>query len=585
MRIILLLCVAALLYSNPVSAGSCTYCHSNETKMAELGYPYFYFTSEEVLNQSKMLRIGLGGPKCEDCHLGNQSSYTTEGAHEGMPRLIAVSKEGLKPVNRTKYLSYLAPRQENLPLKMIPTELKTILYHDRNPETFAFNAAIANETCGKCHPRQFEDFAGSIMAQTKMQKQYPTFTSPKPHNCGYWLVNYEKIAAELAASYSLEQAKLNERVCRQCHTSCLDCHYTPDEGRHAFRRVVPPTTCYFGGGRGICHAGAEEFRRGAGYFREEASFMPSDAHALKNISCTACHRYDDHNISRSATCQDCHTRAEEAVEKSVHKNVSCEACHVNELGGYQLTFWAPGVYWGIETPLAKLNYYGTMSNPILIRDQDGKWIPTKPMPHAVLNMKNELGSRGLEFRNLPERKSRDAYAVAGTVSNLPENNNAILWIHMDKISHGYGKARGCTDCHASNEQRAFSTWAFLGEHVNTTPFYGSHEIVANSSGLYILNLKNDTKIDIQRAIDFAPWLYGLEWSTPGNFAVKKLNEKTCGENGDSARCESCHLAKYANVHEVITPGFMKVKQFFAAAFLIALLGIISIAYRIWKSER
>jgi hypothetical protein len=274
------------------------------------------------------------------------------------------------------------------------------------------------------------------------------------------------------------------------------------------------------------------------------------------------------------------------MEKSVHRNVSCEACHVQEVGGYQLTFWAPGNYWGVLTPLTKINYYGALSNPILIKDQARIWIPVKPVPHAVLNMKKELNRTGIEFRNIPglRNDSRDAYAVVGTFSNLPENNKAILWIHMDKISHGFGKARECLSCHASKEQKAYSTWTMFGTeetHVFpelSKPFYGRHEIVANSSGLYVINIRNTTEIaseDLKYAVNFAPWLYGLEWNVFGDFAIPKLNDKRCEE-----QCEKCHSL----AHAIITPKYMKVKPFLTGVFLIALLGFIILIYSAIKKE-
>ncbi len=568
-----------IFFFNTVNADSCIHCHSDKQKMEELNYSRFYFTNEEVWNQSNMFRLGLEGPACFDCHLGNPENYTLEGAHEGMPRLLVISREGLKPIERERHIPGLEPRRKGLALTMVPSGIKTILYHDRDPETLAYAPEIANETCGRCHPDAWKDFSNSTMGLQKKSVQYTTFTTPSPHNCGYWLNDYEEIAGEVKVNYTIEQANLNQRKCNLCHASCLDCHYIPYKGNstHAFSREPPTLSCYFGGGRGICHVGAEDYRRGAGYLREESSIpsLPSDVHATANITCTECHDYDAHEFLREATCIECHREASQGLGNSVHSNVSCEACHIQELGGYQITFWAPGKYWGVESPLAKLNYYGSLSNPILIQDPNRIWIPVKPIPHAVLNQEKGLNQTGIEFRN----DSKDAYAVVGAFENLPKNNRAILWLHMDKASHALGKSRECIDCHASGEQNASAHWILLGEHLDSTSFYGRHEIIANSSGLYILNIRNTTEIpNIERAADFAPWIYGLEWNTSGNFLITKISEKSCEEE-----CEKCHLAGY-NVHAVINPRYLNVKPLLKATFIIVLAGIAAVIYSLKRKE-
>jgi len=85
----------------------------------------------------------------------------------------------------------------------------------------------------------------------------------------------------------------------------------------------------------------------------------------------------------------------------VHKKLSCEACHVSNVAGYQATFWGPGVLAGTETPDYKYNgQYGSMKEPILIKDQAGRWIPVKPFPMAVLNQKAADLKPGLHWRYL-----------------------------------------------------------------------------------------------------------------------------------------------------------------------------------------
>ena len=567
MRTLLLILAAAVLL--PIAeASSCTYCHENASLMK--GYEQFVVTQEEVWNQSKMFRVGLGGPKCEDCHLGNPKNYTRDGAHRGLLSLIIVSrKDALIKLNRSYYPA-IKIYQPGLALKIInnPYIVKTVLYHDRSPENYAFNFTAANMTCGKCHPREVEDYLTSNMANARMQSAYPRFTSPAPHNCGYWLVNLSLIRSDLAVPYSEEQAALNDRVCQQCHTSCLDCHYQPDKGKgtHFFSRKVEASTCYFGGGRGICHVGAEEYRRGAGYFREEIFGLPDDIHAELNLSCLECHTYQDHNITRSAICGDCHLKEEDELRSSVHANLTCGACHITALAGYQATFWAPGNYYGKPTPLAKINYYGIMDQPILIREPSGKWIPVKPVPHAVLNMRSNLSPTGVEFRVLPglRNSSRDAFAVVGTFS-LPKYSKAIAWVHMDKVSHGFGKGRECSSCHAESEQRSRAVWSYAGEHVDEGIYFeGETLVVANSSGMYIF-LRNTTEIPMERAAQYAPWLYGIRWKIAGDFSIKG-KAKVCKDRN----CQRCH----GRYHTAVKPAYLKERSLMLPAAVI-LLGIFA----------
>jgi hypothetical protein len=576
MRTLLLILAVGLLLP-ALEASSCTYCHGNATLMQ--GYEEFVVTLEEVWNQSKMFRQGLGGPQCEDCHLGDAENYTKDGAHAGMLSLLIISREdALLKLNRSYYPKIDIYYPGSLALRIVndPYQVKTVLYHDRNRENYAFNFTIANMTCGKCHPRQVEDYLTSSMGNARMQSAYPRFTSPAPHNCGYWLVNLSAIREDLAVPYSEEQAALNDRVCQQCHTSCLDCHYQPDkgEGKHFFSRRVEASTCYFGGGRGICHVGAEEYRRGAGYFREEVFGLPNDVHADLNLSCLECHTYQDHNITRSATCSDCHLREEAKLAKSVHANLTCEACHVSSLAGYQATFWAPGDYYGMPTPLAKINYYGIMDVPILIRDDAGKWIPVKPMPQAVLNMKHSLNSTSLSFRALPglRNSSRDAFAVVGTFSSLPRYNNAIAWVHMDKVSHGFGKGRECDSCHSTGEQRSYATWSYEGEHVDESMYFsGESYVIANSTGMFIL-LRNTSEIPLEKAEQYAPWIYGIRWNFPGDFSIKS-KVKYCNDKN----CERCH----DGVHETVKPKYLKKRSLLLSATILLLgvfVGIAAAAY-------
>jgi hypothetical protein len=331
---------------------------------------------------------------------------------------------------------------------------------------------------------------------------------------------------------------------------------------------VEASTCYYGGGRGICHVGAEEYRRGAGYFREEVFGLADDVHAELNLSCLECHTYQDHNITRSATCGDCHLREEDELARSVHANLTCEACHISSLAGYQATFWAPGNYYSMPTPLAKINYYGIMDVPILIRDEEGKWVPVKPMPQAVLNIRRNLSQRELSFRALPglRNSSRDAFAVVGTFL-LPKYSNAIAWVHMDKISHGFGKGRGCEGCH-SGEQRSYAEWSYEGEHMpEPVYFYGESHVVANSSGMFIL-LKNTSPIPLERAAQYAPWIYGIKWNVPGDFSINGKSDACSSKN-----CKKCH----GSDHETVNPKYLKKRTLLLTATVLLLGAFVALA--------
>ena len=552
---------------------SCTYCHSNFTKMKSMGYPQFYFTQEEVWRESGMFREGLGGPRCYDCHLGDKTNFTLEGAHKGILTLLVINYSKLVPIsNRTKYLRMIAKQQNRTPSMLIPklrgTKIKTILFHDRDAKTLAFSPEIANKTCGKCHSGEFEDYIKSRMAEQRFSRRYSSFTSPSPHNCGYWNHNYS-MARELVVEYTKDQMDVLQRKCEQCHTSCLDCHYSPLTSRHAFTRRPGAQTCASGGGRGICHNGAEEHRRGAGYFREEASPppLPHDIHVDLNLSCLDCHTFYRHDISREAHCKDCHREIEEELKESVHRNLTCEACHITEVGGYQMVYWAPGKQFGIITPLAKIIYYGVEETPLLIMDHGRKWIPVKVVPHGVLNVNETLNKTGIKFRDFPDRKSEDAYAI-----ELGEDHK-IFWLHMDKCSHGFGKARGCKSCHKENgEQRIVTNWTMWGFYVYPELkkiFHGKTLIIANRTGLY-LYISNTTPIsreDLSHHSTFAPWLEHNTWYIQGDFSLPPSG-KECKD-----KCESCHSI---TAHSVVSGKERKEREYLLVIliFWIILCSII-----------
>ncbi|HSQ78940.1 MAG TPA: cytochrome c3 family protein, partial [Nitrospirota bacterium] len=187
-----------------------------------------------------------------------------------------------------------------------------------------------------------------------------------------------------------------QKACNICHAGCLDCHYAPtrEKGAHVFSRTPPSANCA-GGGRStfVCHAGTMERRRGDSYLGKDFSEppgLPEDVHAAKKIECVDCHQTIGGmgHIERKATCQDCHIEVEEAMTKSVHKNLACEACHVKILGGYEMTSWGPGMIESKPNPFKKYSlYYGPQEPPILIKDQNGKWMPVKIWPNSAGGIK------------------------------------------------------------------------------------------------------------------------------------------------------------------------------------------------------
>ena len=392
------------------------------------------------------------------------------------------------------------------------------------------------------------------MARNAKQSRYQSWVDSErgPHNCGVWFDgNYDKIAANTAVPFSREQSAQNQRSCNTCHVGCLDCHYDPQQrdpanprlGMHTFNRTPKPESCY-GGGRGqICHAGPEERRRGAGYFG--ASYanpegMEPDVHQAKKVGCLDCHESTKSNkeighamIKRQGKCDACHAGQIKGHRQSLHKKLSCEACHIRNVSGYQATFWGPGKLAGTETPFFKYKeYYGVMKEPILLRDQKGRWIAVKPFPMAVMNQKQSGLKPGLHWRwpkNLPDlQRTDDAWGYVGLYDGLPENNRALLWIQMDKVSHKYGKSRSCASCHElpRGEQRQYVTWDF--SDAGALPFSGSHTVIADKKGLSIRDITSE-KIELTdgaKLSSLAPWFYLKDkWSIKGDFSLPPLKNR------------------------------------------------------------
>lgn len=537
---------------------SCLDCHGNARKMRDAGYPQFTVTQKEVEQQTGMPAT------CVDCHLGNPARGEKMLAHQGMGRLLLVRKKGLtaetverklplevggSPVMRLRHMVEKDGRN------VADASVNTLLYQDKRRDTLSQDFTYMEKTCGKCHPGEYSEYRMSNMARNAKQSRYKSWNDRDhgPHNCGVWFGdNYAKIAANTAVPFSKEMNALNQRACNTCHVGCLDCHYNPmtkdagnpKMGMHTFDRTPRPESCY-GGGRGtLCHAGPEERRRGAGYFGGQFSHpegMEPDVHLGKNVGCLDCHDNTRYNkslghatVKRQAGCDKCHAVAVKSNASSAHARLSCEACHVQNVAGYQATFWGPGKLAGIDTPYYKYNgYYGVMKEPILVKDRHNRWIPVKPYPMAVLNQKDAEFKPGLFWRypaKLPDLdRTDDAWGYVGLYGGMPENNKALLWIQMDKMSHKYGKSRTCDSCHASagGEQRQEVIWDFGDE--GALPFTGRHTVLANNEGLFIKDIRADEKIETSegyRLSSFAPWLYLKDkWLIKGNFTIPQIRDR------------------------------------------------------------
>jgi hypothetical protein len=246
------------------------------------------------------------------------------------------------------------------------------------------------------------------------------------------------------------------------------------------------------------------------------------------MECVDCHQTGPGgmgHIERKATCQDCHIEVEQAMTASVHKNVACEACHVKILGGYEMTSWGPGMVSSKPNPFKKYSlYYGPQEPPILIKDQNGRWIPTKIWPNSTGGIKDTVAPKpGLTFR-WPKGETHDAYALLGTFSFPKGNNNYLAWIQVEQVAHPLGKSRTCGSCHDSETQVAHVTWRYFDTQ-GAEPFIGSQKVVADKNGLHVKDIKATSKIEPMESgkiENFAAWLrLGDIWKTSGDFSIPK----------------------------------------------------------------
>ncbi|NTW98758.1 MAG: cytochrome C [Geobacteraceae bacterium] len=541
------------------ASDSCVTCHSDAKRMSALGAAALTVSGQEVENQSRM------PAGCSDCHLGNPAADGKVEAHVGLARLLVVRKKGLTadPAPRSVALQYgtnpinrlYIGAEKNGMITKDPS-VAAISWHDKRRDTLTQDFSLLKKTCGKCHEKEFSEFSKSTMGTNGKQSQYGGWLDPRrgPHNCGPWFEgNFERMQATTSVPMSGEGHLINQKVCNTCHVGCLDCHFNPSpknagdlsKGAHSFVKTPPAESCYGNGRASICHAGPEDRRRGAGYFGGSFSFPEgneADVHLKAKVGCLDCHDSTKTNASighatvrRRAgdSCVRCHAGLVKNHAASSHRNLSCEACHIRQVAGYQGTYWGPGTIAGAATPYFKFKaYYGYMPEPILIKDQKGRWIPVKPFPMAVMNQKESPFRPGLQWRypaELPDlQRTDDAWAYVGLFDGLPENNKALLWLQIDKMSHKLGKSRSCDSCHSDplGAQRRQVTWEYSDP--GATPFSGGHTVVADRNGLFIRDMRSE---NIQPETGytlsaFAPWLYLKDkWQVKGDFAIPVIKDR------------------------------------------------------------
>lgn len=546
--------VILLATKSIAAATGCVECHGSMEKMKAAGFPHFTVTAREVAEQS-----GHRSASCHDCHMGNPAAQSREDAHRGMVSLLPVQKKGLSPssgprktplgygINPANRL-YISAMKDGKEIK--DGTIATVQWHDKRRDNLAADFATLKNSCGRCHARQFEEFSRSAMGAVAKQSGYKGWTDSArgPHNCGPWFDgNFEVMQANSAIPIPKDAHALNQKVCNTCHTGCLDCHYDPQPGNpqnralgsHTFVKSPTPMSCYGNGRANLCHAGPEDNRRGAGYYGGSFSVPEGnepDIHQKAGIGCLDCHDSSANNkrlghgvVKRQAgeSCAKCHSDLVASHSLSIHKKLTCEACHIQRVAGYQGTYWGPGRLAGKETPFFKYKgYQGIMEQPILIKNQKGRWIPVKPFPMAAMNQKEAPWEPGLHWRypaDLPDlARTDDAWAFTGLHGGLPSNNKALTWIQMDKLSHKLGKARSCDSCHSdpSGSQVQKVKWSYEGP--GAEPFSGNHTVTASATGLKISDIRSAEPIVPEKGYQLsalAPWKWLDVWEVSGDFSI------------------------------------------------------------------
>jgi len=538
---------------NAGAVEECENCHGDPNKMTVSGGLQFALTLTEVRAQTRM------PASCSDCHLGNRVEVSKEEAHRGVLMVRAIRQKTWEAATRTgmvpddvKDWPVLEPRGDDRATQLFPKRLyggilknnpdyKTIIYHDKNDGTLAFNPGIAEKTCGKCHAEISRSFMLSPMGGgtgAHTQSQYRFWTGKTgPQSCGLWVgalsrPDQERFGDDNIKQYnehstmqlSEKDAYNSQRTCNQCHVGCLDCHLdirkksadNPGDGPHTFVKKPSPLACYGGGRSFSCHAGPLERRRGDGYLRGEFTQASpegtavlkgkTDIHMQKNIACTDCHEPNTEtgfhgDFRRGVTCAKCHAQVVKAHAQGPHKNLDCASCHTALIGGYAFNFWSAVGMNGRENPLTRIQDYLTgATEPVLIKNPNRMWIPVHVVPHISGNVRAgevKISRRPL-FRNKPDSNiqrryfSNDSYAVTGLVKNLDDKDRDVMvWLNLDRVAHGTGKARTCESCHASPAQRR--TVKFSGGSYKDVE-NGEYTIIADKKGLRVVDFKDEAGV-------------------------------------------------------------------------------------------
>jgi hypothetical protein len=580
-RWFLLLTMLFMLTGRSANADEgCTDCHGNSQKMRESGYPQFALSTAEVQAQTHMHAscsdCHLGNPQAGTKEEAHKGMLTVRAIRQ--KTWEATARNGMSAEDVKDWPS-LEPRGDNRATRLFPKRLydgilkdnpdyKLIIFHDKNSDTLAFNPGIAEKTCGKCHAEIVRSFLNSPMGGGRgahTQSQYRIWTGKTgPQSCGLWVgvlskpdqdrftdENIKYFNEHSTMPISEKDAHNAQRTCNQCHVGCLDCHLdvqrrsgeNPGKGPHAFSKKPAPLACYGGGKSFSCHAGPLERRRGDGYIRAEftqaspegAAILKekTDIHMQKNIACVDCHEPNrgtgfHGDLRREVMCGKCHPQVVGAHNKGLHRNVDCASCHTALIGGYAFNFWSAVGPKDKENPLTRIqDYLVGATAPLLIKNPRGVWIPVHVVPHVSGNVKAEevrISGR-LLFRNRPDSDiqrryfSNDAYAVTGFVKNLDDKDrDTMVWLNLDRVAHGTGKARTCESCHASPTQKIAVKFAG-GSYKDVED--GEYTIIADNKGLRVVDFKDDGGTMPK---GLAPLKDA--WSLKGNFSLPEIKDKS-----------------------------------------------------------
>ncbi|HMK42531.1 MAG TPA: cytochrome c3 family protein [Dissulfurispiraceae bacterium] len=568
-----LLLVAGLAwYSDAAAAAeSCVDCHEQKEHMEQSGYPQFHFLMTNIARQTKMTA------SCSQCHLGNPSAAAKKEAHEGLLRVwavdrkgTAISRDGMPPDALAGWKSIAGRGRERSTLILPKIDAAGritdnpsypfMLWHDKNPGTYAFNPGLAGRTCGQCHAETVRGFLKSPMgggkgAHTQSQYRYWTDKTTGPHSCGLWTAEaleprqdtftterMEYFNSRAGRPISEKTAFENQLRCNKCHVGCLDCHLDGAKGAHSFLKKPSALSCYGGGRSAVCHAGPLERRRGDGYLRAEFTVASPagaktlrdrpDVHAGAGIVCVDCHEPNKSTGShadfrRDVSCSKCHAAVVGKHQRGVHKRLDCSSCHTALIAGYAFNFWSAVGPKGQENTITRIqDYYTDAVPPIILKNPRGIWIPVHVVPHMAGNVRFDdvAISTGLVFRNPPvsdlKRRyfSNDSYAVTGRLRQLDaKDQDVIAWLNIDRVAHAIGKARSCDSCHASRAQTVVV--GFSGGSYKDVED-GEYAIIADARGLRIDRMKGTGGETPQGLKPFR----GI-WDLQGDFSLPPVRKK------------------------------------------------------------